>query len=115
MRDAGTSEDVRATIWQYVDLLTQHARVWAVYRRVPASMLSKVGSLAAEITSTTGESPEAIDFTSLANRAMQLSENLDEKELNELRENLMSDKTLVPQVLSMLSNVQGQTGSTYAR
>jgi len=106
MTSPGTSDEVRDTVWQYIDLLTQHARVYAVYRSVPENMLQKVSGLAEELSRSAQTNGGQVDINSIAQKAMELSNNIDQDDLDKFRTSLMEDENLVPQVLGMIARSQ---------
>ena len=82
----GLSEESKQTLWEYLDILIQHATCYNMYDKIPQGLRGTIGNITKSI-----ETSNAADVN-LAQVSAQLLSNVDPEEMKAFAIGMMQDK-----------------------
>lgn len=126
--DSTIDDDTRECIWQYVLEMNRFSQMHCgLFNRIPASTLSRIQDTAVNLANKINSGEMKMSDIDLGNIGQQVVSGLDEAEIKEFTNNIMSDTSIlqslctsmlsgsggnveIPNVMSMMSSLGGGEG-----
>jgi hypothetical protein len=113
-RDSGIDDTTRSTIFAWLNRLCGSAELWSFYVRVPANMLNRLTGVAMTMASECDSGDGGINPANLESTITDLMTGLDQDELQNFAESIMSEPSSLQSLMGMVGRLGAGPGNQAA-